>query len=97
MHGAEGMKRAGSARPRGPQASTLEREPCQACGEETAAGSIFFADRRAIHEPGVATVYLCVLCDARIRAARRGRQLTDDDVRILVRTGSLLDLAWKRF
>jgi hypothetical protein len=97
MHEAEGMKRATTPRPRRPQAVTLEREPCRSCGEETAVGSIFFGDRRVIHEPGGATIYLCVLCDGRIRAARRGRQLTDDEVRILVRTGSLLDLAWKRF
>ena len=90
-----------AARAKGPgdvaPGGVASREPCLACGEETAAGSVFYSDRRTIERRNESPTYLCVLCDARLRATRRGRQLTDDEVHTLVQSGSLLDLAWKRF
>jgi hypothetical protein len=74
-----------------------KRQPCAGCGEETAAGSIFFSDRRTVERPDGPPLHLCVLCDAHLRSRGRRRQLTDDEVRILVRSGALLDIAWKRF
>ena len=65
------------------------REPCMSCGEETAAGSPFFSDRRVVERPGGDRAYVCSLCDQRLAEARRGTRLTDDEMRRLVETGSL--------
>ena len=64
-------------------------EPCTSCGEETAAGSPFFSDRRVVERPGGDRAYVCSLCDQRLAEARRGTRLTDEEVRRLVDTGSL--------
>lgn len=63
------------------------REPCQGSGEETAVGSVFFSDRRESEHPDGHRSDVCTLCDQRIAASRRGRQLTDDEARRLIETG----------
>ena len=93
------MSRAGDAGEPGTegQSGLPKQQPCAGCGEETAPGSIFFSDRRTVERPDGPPVHLCVLCDARLRSRGRRRQLTDDEVRILVQSAALLDIAWKRF
>jgi hypothetical protein len=58
-------------------------EPCVSCGEETAVGSVFFSDRRTIHEAGGATSYVCALCDQRVAAARHRSPAGDEPPRLL--------------
>ena len=69
-------------------------EPCLGCGEETAVGSVFFSDRRIV-ERADGRMYLCSLCDAAVRLSRRGRRLTDEEVRNLVENGSAIGTAWR--
>jgi len=69
-------------------------EPCSGCGEETATGSVFFSDRHAIEQADGRRAYLCALCDSRIRSSRKGRQLTDHEVRSIVENGSAIALGW---
>jgi hypothetical protein len=71
-------------------------EPCSSCSEETGIGSVFYSDRRAIDLASGERTWLCVLCDGRIRAARRGVPLTDDEVRSLVMNGTMAGIAWSR-
>jgi hypothetical protein len=69
-------------------------EPCLACREETAVGSVFYSDRHAIAHTDGRRSYLCTLCDARIRSSKRGRRLTDEEVRNIVENGSMAAIAW---
>jgi hypothetical protein len=71
-------------------------QPCAVCGEETAVGSVFFSDRHTIEHTDGRRTWLCTLCNSRIRSSRRRRPLTDDEVRTLVESGSLLNQAWWR-
>ena len=71
------------------------REPCAVCGEATAVGSVFFSDRQTLVLPDGSSAYVCVLCDARVRAGHRRRQLTEDEVRQLVENGSIIWLGWR--
>jgi hypothetical protein len=74
--------------------SSSATEPCLGCGEETAVGSVFFSDRHtAEHSDGPRT-YLCTLCDARIRSSRKGKRLTDEEVRDIVENGSMGAISW---
>jgi hypothetical protein len=76
--------------------SSSATEPCLGCGEETAVGSVFFSDRHtAEHSDGPRT-YLCTLCDARIRSSRKGKRLTDAEVRDIVANGSMAAISWAR-
>ncbi len=59
-------------------------QPCAMCGEETAAGSVFFSDRRTIDAGDGVRTYLCSLCAERIAARHRGRRLSDEEIRSLV-------------
>ncbi len=59
------------------------------CGEETAAGSSMFSDRRQIERHDVSNVYLCSLCDERLASAHRRTRLSDDQLRRLIEAGSL--------
>ena len=70
-------------------------EPCSGCGEETAAGSVFFSDRHAIEQADGRRAYLCALCDSRIRSSRKGRPLTAQEVRSIVENGSAIALTWR--
>ena len=72
----------------------MAKEPCAGCGEETAAGSVFYSDRHVIPMDAGASSYLCTLCDARVRSSRSGKPLTDDEVRQFVKNGSMAGLAW---
>lgn len=69
--------------------SSQHVEPCEACGEETAVGSVFYSDRRVIEHTDGGRSYICTLCDQRIAASRHGKHLTDHEVRRLIETGSL--------
>ena len=70
-------------------------EPCLGCGDETAAGSVFFSDRHTVEHADGRRTYLCTLCDSRIRSSRRGRRLTDEEVRNIVENGSVIALGWR--
>jgi len=48
------------------------REPCLECGDETAAGSVFFSDRKTVEQVGGERTYRCAPCDARLRSLRHG-------------------------
>lgn len=74
----------------------MSSQPCVSCGEETAAGSVFYSDRHTLEVSGN-TRYLCALCDARIRASRKGQPMTDEEVQSFVENGSMAMLAWARF
>ena len=83
----------GGAKPPAPASRT--KEPCLACGEETAVGSVFFSDRLAVPRDGRATEFLCSLCSARVRtSSRSGRRLSDEEIRRSVENGTAAALAW---
>ena len=67
-------------------------KPCTGCGEETGIGSTFYFDRRMVDHPDGRRIYLCSLCGQRAAARHRKKKLTDDEVRILARSGSLMDI-----
>lgn len=71
-------------------------EPCVACGESTAPGKPLFVGRRVVpHEAGDS--YLCALCDEQAAAARRGKKLTDDQLRRLVENGAMGAYVWSGY
>ena len=74
--------------------SSSAREPCVGCGEETAVGSVFFSDRETVERSDGTRTYLCTLCDARIRSSRKGKLLTDEEVRSVVENGSMAAISW---
>lgn len=74
--------------------SSTATEPCFGCGEATAAGSIFFSDRHTVEHSDGPRTYLCTLCDARIRSQRKGKRLTDKEVRDFVENGSMGAISW---
>lgn len=86
----------GEIPPRTPGADRVPRatEPCLACGEETAVGSVFYSDRHTAERTDGTRSYLCSLCDAHLRASGRGRRLTDEEVRNAVENGSLAAITW---
>ena len=57
------------------------REPCASCGEETASGSIFYAERHTITHADGTRSFLCELCESLIRSSHPSGQMTDDQVR----------------
>jgi hypothetical protein len=77
----------------GPVAASSAKEPCLACGEETAVGSVFFSDRLAVPRDG-ATAFLCSLCSARVRSSRPDRRMSEEEVRRSVENGTAAALAW---
>ena len=56
------------------------KEPCASCGEETGVGSVHFPDRLTFSRDGQADVFLCSICEARIRASGKPGQVTEDGV-----------------
>ena len=68
-------------------------EPCAACGEETAAGTAFYFDRRAVERAPGETSYVCSSCVARAAKGRRHRGLTDAEIQQLIRNGSMAFIA----
>ena len=71
-------------------------EPCEVCGEETAAGSVFFSDRRVVEHDDGSTAFVCTLCDQQIAAARHGQPLDDEQLRRLLDQGSGAGIFWGR-
>jgi hypothetical protein len=69
--------------------STAE-EPCMSCGQETAAGTVFFSDRREINIPDGARVFLCSECQAKAHLARKGEPLSDEDLRTIAKNGGVI-------
>jgi hypothetical protein len=51
-----------------PGESNPHEEPCLACGEETAIGSVFFSDRHAGELPDGSRAFLCSECLAKARS-----------------------------
>jgi hypothetical protein len=74
---------------------SVTAEPCLICGENTGVGSVFFSDRHVVIGADGRQTYLCTLDDSRIRASRRGKRLTDDQVRQLVENGSAIATGWR--
>ncbi len=79
----------GRRHPEAPPSSTAE-EPCVGCGEETAVGSVFFSDRRAITRSDGARVYLCSDCQSRAHRSRKGEPLSDEDLRTIADNGMMV-------
>ena len=67
-------------------------QPCTVCGEETAAGSPLFSERRRLDHPDGTRTFLCPLCDARA-SQRQGKRLTDDELQRFILNGSLAMIA----
>ncbi len=65
-------------------------QPCVGCGEETAAGSVFYWDRLTIPRPDGEHAYLCSACSARARSAKRGEPLTDADLEVIASNGLMI-------
>ena len=72
----------------------MANEPCASCGEETATGSIFYSDRRAIDTADEPTAFLCTICNSRLRVSRKGAAMTDNEVRSMIANGSAAGIAW---
>jgi hypothetical protein len=76
--------------------STLEiptssaEEPCLGCGQETAAGGVFFSDRREIAHSDGTRAFLCSECQARAHQARKGEPLSDEDLSKIARNGAAI-------
>jgi len=58
-------------------------EPCESCGDDTAAGSPLYPGRRAATDANGRRAFLCEPCVERVVAARRGEPLSDEDRRKL--------------
>jgi hypothetical protein len=78
-----------SSDPRRPAAS----EACAGCGEDTAVGSVFYSDRRAIELKPGSPAFLCTLCDQRIESSRHGTRLTDEELHTALERGSIAMMA----
>ena len=63
-----------------PAASPKRREPCSSCGEETAAGSVFYSDRRVVDRADGTRTYICSLCAERLAAQHHQQRLSDDEI-----------------
>jgi hypothetical protein len=71
-------------------------QACVACGESTAPGRALFVGRRVVpHDEG--NSYLCAVCDEQVAARRRGKKLTDDQLRRLVENGAMGVYVWSGF
>jgi len=60
------------------------REPCASCGEETAIGSTFYAERHTITHADGTRSFLCELCESRIRSSHHTGHMSDDQLRSYV-------------
>jgi len=65
-------------------------QPCMGCGQETAAGSIFFSDRREVDVADGKRVFLCSECQSKAHLARKGQPLTDNDLRRIAGNGVMI-------
>ena len=68
--------------------SNVSNEPCLSCGEETAAGSVLYSDRRVIDRDNSPRTYLCSFCAERLAASRHQKRLSDDEIRRLTNNWS---------
>jgi hypothetical protein len=50
-----------------PETTNPHLEPCEACGEETAVGSVFFSDRVEGNTPEGRKYFVCSECRKRVR------------------------------
>jgi hypothetical protein len=66
------------------------QEPCGGCGEETAAGSVYYSDRRSTTRSDGTRAYLCSECEGKVRAARQGMPLTDHDLATIADNGLMV-------
>jgi hypothetical protein len=69
-------------------------EVCAACGEPTNVGTARYSGRRTIDGQHGARSFLCAECSARVHAARRGKSLSDAELRSLIDNGSMAAAAW---
>ena len=69
-------------------------DPCIACGEQTAVGSVHYSDRRTIQRADGTPMYLCALCDTRAKSAAKGTRITDQELRNLEANGSIAATTW---
>ena len=65
-------------------------EPCLACGQETAIGSMFFSDRRETDISDGTRVYMCSDCQAMAHRARKGQPLSDEELRTMAKNGFMI-------
>ena len=64
-------------------------EPCAACGDETAVGSVRYSDRHDVVLADGSRTYLCGECHQRARVSK-GRELTEADLRTIAGNGLLI-------
>ncbi len=58
---------------------TRQPEPCEACGEDTAAGTPLFSDRLDVDRGDGSLVYLCSFCAGQVRAGgHEVHEMTDE-------------------
>jgi hypothetical protein len=67
----------------------VAREACAGCGEETATGSVFYSDRRQVELQEAGQAFVCSPCDQRVAASRRGKPMSDEELRKSIETGAL--------
>jgi len=72
------------------------REPCFTCGEETAAGSVFYSDRYVLGSIATDRRFLCSLCAREAAARRRPHRMSEAEARAFIQNGSIAGLAWSR-
>jgi hypothetical protein len=58
-------------------------EPCESCGDDTAAGTALYPDRREVTDAKGQRTFVCGPCVERVVAARRPEPLSDEDRRKL--------------
>jgi hypothetical protein len=54
-------------------------ESCVSCGEETAAGTLFYSDRQVLDADGPAPRYLCSLCAQSVAHGRKNVPMTEKE------------------
>ena len=67
----------------GGQATIRQLEPCESCGDDTAAGTALYAGRREATAAKGRRLFLCEPCAERVVAARRGAPMSEEDRRKL--------------
>ncbi len=67
-------------------------EPCLSCGEETAAGSVFFSDRHEVTLKDGTRGYVCSACVGRIRS--KGAPSESNDMRNVEVSAIVLAQGW---
>jgi hypothetical protein len=54
-------------------------EACESCGQDTAAGSLFYSDRRVLDGDGFSRRYLCSSCAEAVVHGRKHVAMTDKE------------------